>query len=103
MVNRFEGAEVEVSGPPERPRVRVAGELDLAGADAVRGALAAGIGGDAEHVELDLGDLLFLDSSGLSVFIELAGQVPVTTVAASDAVRRVVSVTGVDEVLGLAP
>ncbi|HYF47056.1 MAG TPA: STAS domain-containing protein [Acidimicrobiales bacterium] len=103
MVNRFEGAEVEVTGPPEVPRVRVSGELDLAGADAVRVALDEAIGDEAERVELDLGDLAFLDSSGLSVFIELAVRVPVSTVSASDAVRRVVTVTGVDEVLGLAP
>ena len=103
MVNRFEGAEVEVTGPAEGPRVRVSGELDLAGADAVRVALDEAIGDEAERVELDLGDLAFLDSSGLSVFIELAVRVPVSTVSASDAVRRVVTVTGVDEVLGLAP
>jgi anti-sigma B factor antagonist len=95
------GATVVAAGSPSEPVVRVTGELDLSSADAVRSALEATVTDSAERVELDLGDLAFLDSSGLSIFVELAGRVPVTIVAASEPVRRVIGVTGLGDVLGL--
>jgi anti-sigma B factor antagonist len=95
------GPTVVADGTPTTPVVRVTGELDLSGADTVRTALETSVTDTAERVELDLGDLQFLDSSGLSVFVELATRVPVSIVAASDPVRRVIRVTGLADVLGL--
>ncbi len=103
MVNEqpANGAVVEVAGTPAVPVVRVSGELDLASADAVRSTVDGSMTDATERVELDLAGLEFLDSSGLSVFIELAARLPVTIVGASDPVRRIIDVTGLDEVLGL--
>ena len=103
MVNEpsNESATVVAEGTPTTPVVRVTGELDLSSADAVRSALESTVTDSAERVELDLGDLEFLDSSGLSVFVELAGRVPVAIVAASEPVRRIIGVTGLGDVLGL--
>jgi anti-sigma B factor antagonist len=98
-----DGLGIEVDGTAAVPRVRFTGELDLAGVVAARAALADGVGESAERVELELGELAFLDSSGLSVFIELARRVPVTILSASGPVRRIITVTGLDETLGLAP
>jgi anti-sigma B factor antagonist len=94
---------IEVDGTADVPRLRFTGELDLAGVDAARAALDAGVSESAERVELELAELAFLDSSGLSVFIELARRVPVTIVSSSGPVRRIITVTGLDETLGLAP
>ena len=103
MVNDPNGSavHVEVSGTPTTPIVRVSGELDLAGADTVRTELETAVTAGAEGVELELGDLDFLDSSGLSVFIELAARLPVSITSASNPVRRIITVTGLDDVLGL--
>lgn len=98
-----DGATVVADGAPAAPVVRVSGELDLSSVEAVRAALDASVGDGAARVELDLGALEFLDSSGLSLFVELAGRIPVTIVAASDPVRRIIDVTGLGEVLGLSP
>ena len=97
------GARVDVTGTPDAPVVRVSGELDIASVDAVRAALDAGVTDQAQGVELELADLGFLDSSGLSVFIELAARLPVSIRSASPPVRRIITVTGLDEVLGLRP
>ncbi len=49
--------------------VRLAGELDLYNADAVRTALFEAVA-DAERLVVDLGDVTFIDSTALGVLIE---------------------------------
>ena len=83
--------------------VAVRGELDLAAADSVRARLQAAVYEGVDRVEIDLGELTFLDSSGLAVFLELAASVEVSIVRASSAVRRIVETTGLQDVLGLQP
>lgn len=95
------GVRMEVLGTPAAPIVRVTGELDLASAEAARAVLDGSLGSDVQRVGLDLADLEFLDSSGLAVLLELAARVPVTIDAASPSVRRIIEVTGLDDVLGL--
>ncbi len=79
------------------------GELDLATADVARTALRTAIGDGAERLELDLSGVSFVDSSGLAVFIELASCITVAVEQASPAVQRTVEMTGLHDVLGLAP
>jgi anti-sigma B factor antagonist len=101
VTNEARGIDVTVAGTATVPLVTVRGELDLSTADTVRGAVAPVFTDACERVELDLAQLEFLDSSGLAVFIEMAARLPVSIRAASDAVRRIIAVTGLEEVLGL--
>jgi anti-sigma B factor antagonist len=95
------GATVDADGPESAPVLHVSGELDLSCVEAARAAFDQSVTDAAERVELDLAGLDFLDSSGLSLFIELARRLPVTIVAASEPVRRIIGVTGLGETLGL--
>ena len=79
------------------------GELDLASAGIARAALRDLVGDGAERLELDLTEVGFVDSSGLAVFLELASSITVTVNQASPAVRRIIEMTGLEDVLGLAP
>jgi anti-sigma B factor antagonist len=50
--------------------VRLAGELDLYNAEAVRAALGEAAAGEPERLVVDLGSVEFLDSTALGVLVE---------------------------------
>lgn len=93
------------------PVLRLAGEVDLAAAPAVRdrlSALAQGLVGRAQEgpaaVVLDLGQVTFIDSTGLSMLVAAHGRFSETgaelRVASLPArVRRVLELTGLDGLL----
>ena len=56
--------------------VRLAGELDLYNAPAVRDALAAACADGPEKVVVDLGEVDFIDSTALGVLIEARTKLP---------------------------
>ncbi|QCX74175.1 Putative anti-sigma factor antagonist [Streptomyces sp. YIM 121038] len=81
--------------------VRVHGDLDIASAPSLRAALAPLL---HRRVELDLTDVAFIDSSGINALAahhrhcrDAGGRI--TVIEASKPVRRVLHITGVDEVL----
>jgi len=84
--------------------VRLAGELDLAGRPAAEEEITA-LRAEGTDVALDLSELVFLDSSGLRLLLDLTrppdGVAPVRLVAASRAVMRVAELTGTAARLGL--
>ena len=90
--------KVEQVGPR---RVRLAGELDIAGAPKVPVRLGTMTG----DVELDCSGLTFIDASGLKVLIaahrdcEARGAM-LTIVAPSRCVTRLLALTGLDSVFG---
>lgn len=78
-----------------RPRLVVAGELDVETADRIERAVSAAAGDGG--VELDLHGVTFIDSTGLNAL--LAGlrapeRVDVVVVQASPQVRRVMEISG---------
>jgi anti-sigma B factor antagonist len=78
------------------------GELDIAGVTAVEATLDELLGRPPQPLLLQLNDVEFLDSSGVSMLIRLANhfhQVRTRTVA--DPVRRVIEVLGLADLLGL--
>jgi len=85
------------SGP--EPVISVAGELDLATAPQLTAAAKASLDSNPQRVVFDLSELRFMDSSGLRVLLEIANQAEVSIRAASDAVRRIIDSTGVQEIL----
>jgi anti-anti-sigma factor len=85
--------------------VRLSGELDLASGEELEAAVRERE--NAEHVILDLESLGFIDSAGLRVIYELWAEsrndgFNLAIVGAQGPVRRVMSLTGLDEILPLA-
>lgn len=89
----------------DRLTCRPVGELDLVGAQLLRGA-ATGILATAGSVVVDLSEVTFIDSAGLSALVGLArrcteqgGQV--CFVGPRRSVAKVLAMTGVDRLLGM--
>jgi anti-sigma B factor antagonist len=90
----------------DRLRLALRGEMDLANAETadtvIREALASG-----KAVVIDLGKLEFIDSTGISVLVMVlqSGSGAELTFLPSEhqSVRRLLSLTGLDERMGLAP
>ena len=84
----------------------VSGELDRASAQALDDELRKAIG-EPSPVVLDLGDVNFIDSTGLQVLVLAAKQsalngTSLKIVRVTDRVRRMIELTGLDRVLPLA-
>jgi anti-sigma B factor antagonist len=56
--------------------VRLAGELDLYNAEAVREALGEAVADEPERLVVDLGGVEFLDSTALGVLVEARAKLP---------------------------
>jgi anti-anti-sigma factor len=86
-------------------RVDVGGDIDLATRDQLDSGLAAAIAtAGIDEVEVDLGEVQFIDSSGIAVLLrnrrlaEAAG-VGYRVVTASDLTRRILNIGGVWQLL----
>ncbi|MGV1050223.1 MAG: STAS domain-containing protein [Solirubrobacterales bacterium] len=82
--------------------IQLSGELDLANAGAVERELQTALANDSGRVVLDLGDLDFIDSTGIALLVTVAGEdngdgrVRFLRSRAA-AVNRVLELTGVAE------
>lgn len=88
-------------------QIRVEGELDLSVVGLVDREVERAEATDAAEIVLDLGELEFLDASGVGLLLQLkarsesnAGRLRITG-SESPQVRRVLELTGVDELLPL--
>jgi len=93
--------DVEVTTGGNRSKVSVAGELDAASAGELEAVLAAQVSASAE-VELDLGSVSFIDSSGLRALLVAQqtatdGGGSLILVATTPAVDRLLELTGLNE------
>jgi anti-anti-sigma factor len=91
----------------DRPRrlLRVSGEIDIESADAFAAAVEDALSADGDApLTVEMADVTFMDSSGLSVLVG-ASRAGVTVVLRSPslAVRRLVEVSGLNDVLRLDP
>jgi anti-anti-sigma factor len=86
------------------PIVTVSGELDMSNADVLKARLELVTAASPARVIFDLRDLRFMDSAGIAVLLTAAETVGAVTLRApSQAVRRVVELTGLTEVLAIEP
>jgi anti-sigma B factor antagonist len=97
--------EITVTAVEHHALITVVGEVDIATSAQLRDACleALDLGGD---VELDLGAVQFLDSSGISVLVQTRQRVDrlgrrFAIRAASRPVRRVLEISGLDGALGI--
>jgi len=96
--------ETRLSCDGETATLALAGELDLAGVDAARERLGEAIEIEPERVVIDLSELTFIDSTGISFLLSAVkqddgGRLSFVACKAS-AVRRVFAITGVAELFG---
>ncbi|WP_299541207.1 STAS domain-containing protein [uncultured Streptomyces sp.] len=78
------------------------GELDVESLGPLRGRLERAASA-YDTVVLDAGGVSFADSSFLTLLLRTHQETPVRVAAASAQVRRLLEITGADQVLGLYP
>ena len=96
--------DARLSREGETATLTLAGELDLAGVDAARERLGEAIEIESARVVIDLSELTFIDSTGISFLLSAVkqddgGRLSFVACKAS-AVRRVFAITGVAELFG---
>jgi anti-sigma B factor antagonist len=90
------------SGPDGELLVELAGELDIATLPDVTGVADELLGRPPQPVVLQLGELQFLDSSGVTLLVRIANHFgQVRTTSATAPVQRVLEVLGLAGRLGL--
>jgi anti-sigma B factor antagonist len=82
------------------PIVSVSGELDSSNAASLEAAVAPVAAAHTERLVFDLSALRFMDSAGIAVLVGVAAKVKAVQLREpSDAVRRVIELTGLTGVL----
>lgn len=86
--------------------VHVSGEIDVTSAAVLRDALEALIADGRRRLTLDLSGVTFMDSTGLGIVVGRLKRLArhggtMTVVVAHDRVRRVFSITGLDQLLDI--
>jgi anti-anti-sigma factor len=101
------GLAASVTGIRDRSgllTLTITGELDIASVGAVEEAIEEILTGECRRVVFELGDLTFMDSSGLALMLQVSKKVEMVEVHhATPIVHRVIEATGLDEILGLQP
>jgi|GEM_PF-870354 anti-sigma B factor antagonist len=87
---------------PREPTVTITGELDIASVDGVAEGIEPYLADPTERVVFDLGNLEFMDSSGIALLVRVANRVGTVQVSeASPIVRRVLEATGLVGTFGM--
>jgi anti-sigma B factor antagonist len=97
---------VVVSGLDSTHEVRLMGELDMGTAPKLREELLRLASGGAQLVTVDLSDLVFIDSTGLSVLITALKRLrqqggDLALRSPTPGTRRVLEITGLTEVFSI--
>lgn len=86
------------------PVIGVAGELDLTNTKQVAAVFESVLSGHDRKVVFEVGDLTFMDSSGIALFVSVARQVQEVELRdPGPVVRRLIDVTGLGKVLRMTP
>lgn len=96
--------EVHISQNGDAVTLALAGEFDLASVDIVKQRFAEAMDGGSSRIVVDLRELSFIDSSGISFLLSAVkgdgGERLHFIPSASATVQRIFSVTGVTELFG---
>jgi anti-sigma B factor antagonist len=91
---------VEVSREDGMPVIRLSGELDMGSVERVRSVLDGVLIDDEDRLAFDVGELEFIDSSGIALLVSTARQVrQVELHHPTPIVRRLIELTGLTELL----
>jgi anti-anti-sigma factor len=92
------------AGPDQPPVIELCGEIDLVSVDAARAVVEGVLANRPPLVVFDLGQVSFVDSSGLALLIEAANVADkVELLRPSKLVRRLLEVTGLAETFSIEP
>jgi anti-sigma B factor antagonist len=93
-----------VIDPSGTPTLKLTGELDIGSVGPIRAACDAIVANGPTRVVVDLSELRFMDSSGLSALLGMADQVAEVELRDPSAViRKVIELTGLSNVFVIAP
>jgi anti-sigma B factor antagonist len=95
------GLSIEQSADSSgEPMITLVGELDISNADAFREVVERVVEESPGRLVFELGELAFMDSSGIAVMVYAANNVErIELRHASAIIRRVVEATGLSEIL----
>jgi anti-anti-sigma factor len=86
------------------PTIKLSGELDISNADSFRETIEQVIEAKPDHLAFELGELTFMDSSGIAVMVHAANNVgSVELLHPTTIIRRVIEATGLTDVLRIDP
>jgi anti-anti-sigma factor len=89
---------------PGGPVIAVSGDLDISSVEQLRNAVSEMAQGRPEELTFEMSGLRFMDSAGIAVLLGAAGSVPSVRLRnPTRAVRRVIELTGLTEVLKVEP
>jgi len=84
--------------------IAVSGDLDISSVGELRGAVDQVAAARPDELTFDMSALRFMDSAGIAVLLGAAGRVPTVRLRnPNTAVRRVIELTGLTEVLKVEP
>jgi anti-sigma B factor antagonist len=101
-----EGAplSIDISGESEEVVVALTGELDISNIRILQARVDEALAGRPVLLIFDLGDLRFLDSSGIGLLLRIASKVQeVRLRRPSEIVRQIVRYMGLSDVLPIEP
>lgn len=82
------------------PVIKMRGEIDMSNVDALRAAIKPAVDAAPVSVTFDMGELTFMDSSGIALLLQVAATTNAVHLRdASPLVQRIVEATGLAEVL----
>jgi anti-sigma B factor antagonist len=86
------------------PVIKLSGEVDISNADTLRKAVELLVRANPKRLVFDLGQLTFMDSSGLAAMVFAANNVETIELRrTAPIVRRVIEATGLTEILRMEP
>jgi anti-sigma B factor antagonist len=89
---------------PGGPVIAVSGDLDIASVAQLRSAVDEVAAARPEELTFEMSGLRFMDSAGIAVLLAASGSVPTVRLRnPTKAVRRVIELTGLTEVLKVEP
>jgi anti-anti-sigma factor len=84
--------------------IAVSGDLDISSVERLRSAVADAAANGPDELTFEMSGLRFMDSAGIAVLLGAAGSVPTVRLRnPTKAVRRVIELTGLTEVLEVEP
>jgi anti-anti-sigma factor len=93
-----------LTDPSGTPTLKLSGELDIASIGPIRASIDALVATRPERVVVDLTELRFLDSSGLSLLLVIADQVAEVELRNPSAmIRKIIDLTGLLSVFVITP
>jgi anti-anti-sigma factor len=97
-------ARVDVAAEDGTPVLTFSGDLDLSGAQRIRGVIEDAVVTAQGHIVFEMSGLAYMDSSGIALLLTAAQRVSTVEVRnPSPIVRRVIELTGLEQALQVPP